>query len=54
MNSVEWLRRGIALEGVTVAYNALEGIVAIVAFDSQSLSTVLAGEVPNAVVNAVS
>lgn len=31
MDRVEWLRRGIALEGVTVAYNALEGIVAIVA-----------------------
>ena len=36
MNRVEWLRRGIALEGVTIAYNALEGIVAIIAFDSQS------------------
>lgn len=31
MDRVEWLRRGIALEGVTVGYNALEGIVAIVA-----------------------
>ena len=29
MDRVEWLRRGIALEGVTVGYNALEGIVAI-------------------------
>lgn len=31
MDRVEVLRRGIALEGVTVGYNALEGIVAIVA-----------------------
>lgn len=31
MDRVEWLRRGVALEGVTVGYNALEGIVAIVA-----------------------
>jgi divalent metal cation (Fe/Co/Zn/Cd) transporter len=31
MDRVEWLRRGIALEGVTVGYNALKGIVAIVA-----------------------
>ena len=31
MDRVELLRRGIALEGVTVGYNALEGIVAIVA-----------------------
>ena len=31
MDRVEWLRRGIALEGVTVCYNALEGVVAIVA-----------------------
>src|SRR3989449_6110094 len=31
MDRVALLRRGIALEGVTVGYNALEGIVAIVA-----------------------
>jgi len=31
MNRVALLRRGIALEGVTVGYNALEGIVAIAA-----------------------
>jgi len=31
MERVAWLRRGIALEGVTVGYNALEGMVAIVA-----------------------
>jgi len=31
MDRVEWLRRGIALEGVTIGYNALEGIVAIAA-----------------------
>jgi len=31
MDRLEWLRRGIALEGVTVGYNALEGIVAIAA-----------------------
>src|SRR2546426_9430702 len=31
MDRVGLLRRGIALEGVTVGYNALEGIVAIVA-----------------------
>lgn len=31
MERVAWLRRGIALEGVTVGYNALEGIVAIAA-----------------------
>jgi len=31
MDRVALLRRGIALEGITVGYNALEGIVAIVA-----------------------
>ena len=31
MDRVALLRRGIALEGVTVGYNALEGIVAIAA-----------------------
>lgn len=31
MSRVELLRRGIVLEGVTVGYNAIEGIVAIVA-----------------------
>jgi len=31
MDRVAMLRRGIALEGVTVGYNALEGLVAIVA-----------------------
>jgi divalent metal cation (Fe/Co/Zn/Cd) transporter len=31
MDRVALLRRGVALEGVTVGYNALEGIVAIVA-----------------------
>lgn len=31
MERVAWLRRGIALESVTIGYNALEGIVAIVA-----------------------
>ena len=31
MDRVELLRRGVALEGVTVGYNALEGIVAIAA-----------------------
>src|SRR2546425_13348715 len=31
MDHVALLRRGIALEGVTVGYNALEGMVAIVA-----------------------
>jgi divalent metal cation (Fe/Co/Zn/Cd) transporter len=31
MERVAWLRRGIALEGVTIGYNALEGIVAIAA-----------------------
>lgn len=31
MNRVEWLRRAIALEGVTVGYNTMEGIVAIAA-----------------------
>ena len=31
MNRVALLRRGIALEGVTVGYNALEGLVAIAA-----------------------
>ena len=31
VNRVEWLRQAIVLEGVTVGYNALEGIVAIAA-----------------------
>ena len=31
MNRVALLRRGVVLEGVTVGYNALEGIIAIVA-----------------------
>ncbi len=31
MNRIQWLRRAIALEGVTVGYNTVEGIVAIVA-----------------------
>ena len=31
MDRVALLRRGIALEGVTVGYNALEGIIAIAA-----------------------
>jgi len=31
MNRVALLRRGVALEGVTVGYNALEGVIAIVA-----------------------
>jgi hypothetical protein len=31
MDRVALLRRGVALEGVTVGYNALEGIVAIAA-----------------------
>ena len=29
MNRVALLRRGVALEGVTVGYNALEGVIAI-------------------------
>ena len=31
MNRVEWLHRAIALEGVTVGYNTVEGMVAIAA-----------------------
>jgi divalent metal cation (Fe/Co/Zn/Cd) transporter len=31
VNRIQWLRRAIALEGVTVGYNTVEGIVAIVA-----------------------
>ncbi len=31
MNRVALLRRGVALEGVTVGYNALEGVIAIAA-----------------------
>ena len=31
MNRVALLRRGVAFEGVTVGYNALEGVIAIAA-----------------------